>query len=116
MAPHNGTPIFHVQVVVVTGNNQATAAAIPVNSSPSLILSAGNDVSGIKLPVASKGKRFDIKNTNALMLGNLLVYPTLGDSINLLGANTPINLPPVTAAVFIADANHTWHTIPVIPS
>jgi hypothetical protein len=115
MAQHNGSPVFHVEVVVPTGNSQATAAQIPVNSSPSLILSAGNSLAGIKLPVASKGKRFDIKNTNPVQLGNLLVFPSNGDSINALGANASISLPPVTAATFIADASRTWHTVPVVP-
>lgn len=116
MANHAGNPVFHVEVLVPGGNTQGTATPIPVNSSPALVLASGNAVSGIKLPIASKGKRFDIKNTNPVGLGNLLVYPTVGDSINALGANNAINLPPITAAAFIADNNHTWHTIPVIPS
>jgi hypothetical protein len=115
MAQHNGTPVFHVELVVPAGTSQATATQIPVLSSPALVLAAGNSWAAIKLPVASKGKRFDIKNTNPVQLGNLLVFPANGDSINALGANASISLPPVTAATFIADASRTWHTVPVVP-
>jgi hypothetical protein len=115
MAAHNGAPVTHVEVVVPAGNSQTTAQPIPAKASPALILAAGIFAAGILLPIASKGKSFWIKNIS-LLNEPLLVYPQVGSQINSLGTNAFMSVPYQTAALFVADANNTWHTIPVVPS
>lgn len=109
--------VVAVEVVVAAGSSQATAAAIPTKSSPALVLAAGDDVVGIKLPPASKGQLFHIKNTGTGgITGKLNVYPAVGDAINALATNSPIAMASLASATFIAKDSVTWYTIPLLPS
>ncbi len=116
MAVRYGNSPFHAETIVPAGTSLATATAIPIKSSPALILAAGNTTGGIRLPLAAKGKMFVIKNTSALQLSTLNVYPTSGNAINALGLNTVLVMQPLTSATFIAGDSTTWHTTPVVPS
>lgn len=115
MAIHGSSNVLHVEVVVPAGNSQATAQLIPKNASPGMVLATGTMVGGILLPIASKGKTFAIKNT-ATLDEVLNVYPQVGSQINVLGTNVALQMQPQTGTTFMADANNTWHTIPVVPS
>ena len=110
MATRSGDAPFHIQTIVVAGNTQLTATAISYLSSPALILSTGNSVSGIRLPSGSKGKVYCIKNLGVTGLQVLLIYPEVGSQVNIQGNNLPYSLAPQTSAWFFSDGAHTWHT------
>ena len=115
MSQRTKNPPLHVQILVTAGNTQATATKINGAVSPGFVLAAGDDVTGMMLPTAGKGKYYFIKNTGTTQIAGLYVYPFTGQQINSLGANNPILLPMQTGAVFISDGA-TWHTVPVVPS
>lgn len=104
--------------LTATGSTQATAAEIKGIWSPALIISAGDSLLGIRLPGASKGKMFAVKNTGpAGGFGGLNVYPATGGAINALSTNAPLVMSALSSAWFIASTDGlTWHTIPTIPS
>lgn len=117
MAKLSTGKFLNVEVLAVAGGTQDTATAVPVKSSPALIVSAGDGVGGIRLPLASKGMTFFIKNTGTTgFMGILRVYPGLGDAINLLGVNNPILMATLTSAVFVAADSTTWYTLSFLPS
>jgi hypothetical protein len=112
MSIRGGNAPLNTIAVVPAGTNQATAAAIARNASPALVVSAGDNTAGIKLPKASQGKVFHIKNSGA---GNLLVYPSGTDKINALGPSNSISMATLKAATF-ASVDGQWWTIPLLPS
>ena len=112
-----GTSLLRVEVMTVTGGTQVDAAQIPLKSSPALVIAAGVGVAGIKLPPASKGMTFFVKNTGTSgFLGILKVYPATGHQINTLGANVAIQMATLTSAIFIAANSTTWYTFSFLPS
>lgn len=112
-----GTRALSVEIVTVTGGVQSDAAAIPTKSSPALVVAAGDGVAGIRLPKASKGMIFFVKNTGTTgFLGILKVYPATGHQINTLGANIAMQMATLTSAVFIAANSTTWYTFSFLPS
>lgn len=117
MAKNVLSPALSVEVITAAGSTQTDATAIPIKSSPALIVAAGDDVVGIRLPPASKTKRFYVKNTGTGgVTGTLKVYPATGDAINLLGANTPISMASLSSCLFIAASTTLWYTVPTVPS
>ena len=108
-----GSAPFNVISLTAAGSTQATATQIPIKSSPALIVAAGDGSVGIKLPPATEGKAFVVKNTGS---GTLKVYPATGDAINAIAANTEISMLTVTSALFIAQNSTTWQTCPTVPS
>lgn len=109
----SGNAPLNVEVLTAAGSVQGDATGIPVKSSPALIVAAGDNAVGIKLPPATKGKWFVIKNTGT---GGLKVWPSSGDAINALGADNAITMATVTSAVFVAQDSTTWQTTPTVPS
>jgi hypothetical protein len=109
--------VTNVEVLVAAGSTQTDATAIPIHSSPALVVAAGDDIVGIRLPVATKGKLFYVKNTGTGGLtGKLNVYPATSDSINALAINAPIQMATLTSAVFIARNSSVWYTVSLLPS
>ncbi len=106
---------MNVNVVTPSGVAQADATAISALWSPSLILASGNGDGGVRLPTASKGMVFYVKNINRLNL-LLFVYPATGDNIDIQGTNVVLSIPSLGSAMFVADANHRWHTLPALSS
>jgi len=109
----SGNAPLHVEVVTAAGSSQTDATAIPTNSSLALIVSAGDNTVGIRLPKAVKGKTYCVKNIGS---GGLKVYPATGDAINAIVADTAITMLTVTSALFVAQNSTTWQTIPTVPS
>ena len=108
---------LNVETLVAGGTTQGTATAIPAGWSPCYLSSAGDSLNGIRLPPASKGRVFYIKNTGPLGgLGGLNVYPATGDFINSLAINTAISMLARTSAMFICTNSTTWETVPNVPS
>jgi len=116
MAARLGNAPFNSEVMSPAGSDQGSATLIRQRFSPGLIMAAGDAVTGLRLPAASKGKIFYIKNTGTNQLAILYVYPAVGNAVNSLAVNSPIQLGPQTSATFIAGDSTTWHTIPVVPS
>lgn len=109
--------LLNVEPLTAGGTTQADATAVPIKSSPALILAAGDDVVGIRLPPATKGKLFWIKNTGTGGLtGTLKVYPATGNTINAIAANTALAMASLSAAAFVAKDATSWYTIPLVPS
>ena len=111
----SGTPFLHVLSITPAGTAQSDATAIP-NSSPAVILAAGNSWGGIVLPTASRGKTFWVKNTGTTELSGLRVYPASGDSINALSADAYLEMEEGTSAMFVAISSTVWDTCPSLPS
>ena len=111
----SGTSFLHVLSVTPAGTAQSDATVIP-NSSPAVILAAGNSWNGLVLPTASRGKTFWIKNTGTTELSGLRVYPASGDSINALAANAYLEMEENTSAMFVAISSTVWYTFPLLPS
>lgn len=112
-----GSPL-NVVVVASAGSTQSDATAIPAGASPALVVVSGaDDVKGVRLPPAAKGKLYFIKTTGTGGLtGKLKVYPASGDIINALSTDSALAMGQATSAVFIAANSTTWYTVPVLPS
>lgn len=108
-----GNAPLHVELVTPAGTVQADAAAIPVNSSPALIVSAGDGTAGIRLPKAVKGKDFYVKNTGG---SALLLYPAVGDGINAVAVDSPLSIAALKSCAIVASDSTTWYTVPLLPS
>jgi hypothetical protein len=113
MATRAGNAPLNTITLTAAGTGKATATAIPRNSSPALVTATGNSTVGIRLPVATGGKVFHIKNLGS---GTLAVYPAGSNQINAVTAGDPISMGAYTAATFAAIDTVNWYTIPVLPS
>lgn len=113
-----GGAALNVAVVAAAGSTQSDATAISVNAAPALVVvSGGDDVVGVRLPTASKGKLLIIKNLGTGgVTGTLKVYPATGDFINALAVNTAIAMASLGSAMFIAANSTTWYTVPTLPA
>ena len=114
--PKTGTSKRTVETLIPQGTGQTTATAINGIWAPALILASGNATGGVRLPAASKGKEFFIKNTNPLQMGILFVYPAVGDTIDQQGVNNVLQLQPLASVLLIAGPTHTWQTLPLTTS
>lgn len=110
--------VLNVEILTAVGSTQTDATAIPIKSSPALVVALNSDdIVGIRLPVATKGKIFYVKNTGTGgITGKLRVYPASGDSINALSVNTPLDMATLSAAIFIARNSTIWYTFSYLPS
>lgn len=113
MAVRSGNAPLHVELVTPAGTVQADATAIPSLSSLALIVSAGDNTAGIRLPKASKGKAFFVKNSGS---GSLIVWPAVGDAINAIAADSSLSVVTLKSFVIVAKDSTTWFTIPLLPS
>lgn len=112
-----GSAPLNVQALTAAGSTQSTATAIKAVASPGGIVTTGNFTAGLRLPVASEGKLFFIKNLgNAGGFGALNVYPATGHKINGLATNAPLVMNDLTSAIFVAFSSTQWYTFPLLPS
>lgn len=70
-----------------------------------LILAVATAGDSVKLPNVTVGAKVTIKNNGANAAD---VFPSTGDSINGLAANTAIRIAPNSTIVFFATSNTTW--------
>jgi hypothetical protein len=117
-ASSKGSPSLNVLSIAAAGSTQSDATAIPANFAPALVVVSGaDDLKGVKLPPAAKGKQFTVKSTGTGGLTSKLnVYPATGDTINALSTNTAIAMAAGSSATFIAASATAWYTIPTVPS
>lgn len=103
------TLIVASATVAAAGTVQGDAAAIGAG----FTLVTGSTNAGVLLPAAVAGTICIIKNNVA---GNMKVWPTTGDAINAIAANSAITMATLTSAVFVAYDATTWYTVPLLPS
>jgi hypothetical protein len=105
---------FNVLALAALSTDQAGAASITATAPGLITTTTATSDAGIKLPAATPGKLFVIKNVTAA--SDVEVYPATGETINAIASNSPITLAGVKGAVFYCVTATAWHTIPVVPS
>lgn len=106
---------FDVLSLLALGTNQGNAALITATA-PGNVLATGADATkGIRLPAATIGKVYNIKNSDAAN-AVLKVYPATGETINALAADAAISMAAKTSATFMCVVAGAWLTIPLVPS
>lgn len=107
---------INAQAVAAAGSAIGDATRI-TQPSIAIIHGTGADgTKGIKLPRATKGKVYFIKNSDAAN-AILKVYPyDTNDQINAITAGDPISMAAKTAAVFVAFDSTHWYTFSLLPS
>lgn len=95
--------------VAAAGTVQGDAAQIATGFT--LVTGATN--AGVLLPAAAAGIICIVKNNVA---GNMKVWPTTGDAINAIAANSALTMATLTTAMFVAYDATTWYTVPLLPS
>jgi len=96
--------------VAATGSTQSDAALIDVGFT---LVSAADGTKGVKLPDAREGRNCWIKNNVA---ASLKVWPTSGDAINAIAANSNFSIGNLMACQFTAYDETTWYTTPLVAS
>lgn len=77
------------------------------------LVSAADATKGVKLPEAAAGRVVIIKNgANAV----LKVWPSTGDAINAITANSNYVLAANTSSILVAYDSTTWYSIPLLAS
>lgn len=99
-----GSQTNSTESISAAGSNQAGATALSktVNFVTSVTESSAE---GVSLPAASAGLTIMIVNTTST---NLKVYPSTGDAINDLSANSAFTLPAESSMQFYAKDSTTW--------
>jgi hypothetical protein len=100
--------------------NDAVAAAGSVQGDATQLsegftrVTGANGTVGVKLPAAAKGMIVAIKGDTA---GVLKVWPSAGDQINAVGADTAMSLASgKIPVILIAESDSQWFTFPLVPS
>jgi hypothetical protein len=101
--------------LVALGTNQATAAPIVSPSGAFIHATAADGTVGIRLPAATAGQIFIIKNSDAAN-AVLKIYPASSDAINALAANASLDIAAKTSVILVALDATTWYTVPLLPS
>ena len=86
------------------GQGSATALTAEFNN----ITTVASDFDSVKLPTASSGARFVVKNSGANILS---VFPNTSDSINALAVNLSIDIPVGGEMTFRGISDTIWETI-----
>jgi hypothetical protein len=96
--------------VAATGSTQTDAAQLAGGFT---LVSAADATKGVKLPAAVPGRVVIIKNgANAV----LKVWPSTGDAINAIAANSNYVLAANTASILVAYDSTTWYSVPLLAS
>lgn len=96
--------------VAATGSVQADAAQLAGGFT---LVSAADATKGVKLPAAAAGRVVILKNgANAV----LKVWPSTGDAINAIAADSNYVLAANTSSILVAYDSTTWYSIPLLAS
>jgi hypothetical protein len=96
--------------VAATGSTQANAAAV---SDGFTLVSAADGTKGVRLPAAIAGRTVILKNNAAAVLK---VWPSSGDAINAIAADSNFTMTNLTACMYVAYDSTTWYSIPLVAS
>ena len=114
MIPHDTLNVLNL---TAAGTTQSDATAISANFSPAMVVAAGNDLVGVRLPAAARGKVYFVKNIGtAGITSKLNVYPATGDLINTLATNAAYQMTQLTSCIFVAANSTTWYSFDLIAS
>ncbi len=86
------------------GQGSATQLAAEFNN----VTTVASDFDSVKLPTASSGARFVVKNSGASILS---VFPNTSDSMNALAVNLSIDIPVGGEMTFRGISDTIWETI-----
>jgi hypothetical protein len=106
-------PRIPVSAINAAGANQTDATAVSANGGL-VVVSAGDDAKGVKLPTAAAGYQIIIKNANAA--NAVKVYPATAGTINAIAANGAYTIAANTSAFFIGANSVNWVTVPFAAS
>ena len=88
------------------GGGQGSAFALTAEFNN--VTTVASDFDSVKLPTASSGARFVVKNSGANILS---VFPNTSDSINALAVNLSIDIPVGGEMTFRGISDTIWETI-----
>lgn len=97
--------------VAAAGSVQGDAAAL---SDGFNLVSAADGTKGVKLPAAVAGRVVIIKNNTSAQV--LKVWPSSGDAINAVTADSNDTMAGLTAMLLVAYDATTWYSIPLLAS
>ena len=100
----NGSQKNSVASLTAAGSNQGTATAITKTLNN---VSGADGTTGVVLPVSAAGLQVAINNVSAFPLK---IYPSSGQTINSLSANTAYSLAPYTTVQLYCKDNFGWLT------
>lgn len=104
---------FNYGRFVAAGSVQNDATLLKVNTPASVVATGADATKGVKLPKALPGSIIFFKNgTNAV----LKVWPSTGDAINAISANSSMSLAALVGTIFHCPVKGQWYTIPLLPS
>lgn len=108
--------LLNVQTLAAAGSTITDAAQIGTKSPGVIYVTGADGAVGVKLPLATPGKYFVIKNRdsdNAI----LKVYPyDANTQINAVTAGDPLSMAAKTSMVIVAISTTLWITVPLLPS
>ena len=96
--------------VAAAGSTQANATQIATGFT---LVSGADATKGILLPLASAGATCVIKNNAAAVLK---VWPSSGDAVNAIAADSNYVLASLTSTLLVAYDNVTWYSVPLLAS
>ncbi len=104
----NKTLAFQRETLAAAGTDQGSAAPITVGSLGLIKVTGADGTKGIRLPVASGGEAYVIRNTSGTLALN--VYPATGGTIDGGSVNAAKSVAAATGLVFVAIAANEWWT------
>lgn len=96
--------------VAATGSTQSDAAQLAGGFT---LVSAADGTKGVKLPAAAAGRVIILKNGAAAILK---VWPSTGDAINAIAADSNYVLASNTSSILVAYDSTTWYSVPLLAS
>ncbi len=97
-------------LTALAGGGQASATALREGLNRVTTVVSAND--SVALPAVGESQGMELVVVNAAAANSMNVYPAPGQSINALGANTPMALAANKAMVCYCFAGSgVWHTI-----
>jgi hypothetical protein len=95
-------------IVALAGGGQANAIAFTKHVNRVVTVATAAD--SVKLPLAVAGC-FPVIVINAAGANSMNVFPSLGDAINALSANTAFAMAANKTAIFFCAVSGTWNSI-----
>ena len=112
-----GQPVKDMYAGMVSARNGITALAgggqanaIAVTAQVNRVTTVATAADSIKLPPAVPGQ-WPIVIINAAAANSMNVFPSTGDAINALSANTAFAMAANTTAIFFCAVAGTWNSV-----
>lgn len=106
---------FNTGTFTAAGSGQSDATPITTLSPAIVLVLGGNGINGCRLPPAIAGNFIALTNSYDQNEGQTMkIYPTVGDKINQLPINQPVNVFSTNGFVFTCAVDKEWRSIPSI--